>query len=307
MTAAVAAAALAVAAVAVFADQAAQGDPDASSATGALPELTPATPRAVGSPEAFKPVHVAHRGGAGLAPEMTAAAFESARKYDPDFVEIDVQLSSDGVPVLVHDETLARTSDVATVYPGREYQPVGDFTLKQLRRLDFGSWFGESYAGESIVTLEELPDFIYSHGIGVFIELKLPEESPGLEQAVSDVMDADPRWAEMAAADRVYFISFDRDALERAAKLQPDPSLIWLSPHVPDDSTLADVAGWSAQIGADHRHADDSDLRRIRAAGLAVALWTVNTKEALKRVIEQRIDFVITDRPDLLHGLIEQG
>lgn len=249
------------------------------------------------------PQHVAHRGAADLAPELTAAAFAKALQYEPDFVEVDVQLTADSVPVLVHDVDLDRVSDVAAVYPGREHDPVGTFTLDELRALDFGSKFDSSFAGESVATLAELIDHLHPHDVGVFIELKQPHRNPGLEAAVSKVLDSDPRWQSMLAEQLVYFISFDADSLHRIAQRKPDSALMWLTSQAPDDDGLAEVAQWSTVVGVDHQNVDNADLQRIRDAEIDVALWTVNAKEDLERAIADRVDYVVTDRSDLLHDL----
>lgn len=89
------------------------------------------------------PLVIGHRGAAGHAPENTLAGVAAAAALGADAVECDVRLSSDGVPVVIHDDDLRRTTDAATVFPRRASYSVGDFTLRQLRKLDAGAWFGE--------------------------------------------------------------------------------------------------------------------------------------------------------------------
>lgn len=147
-------------------------------------------------------VTIGHRGSAGLAPENTLAGIDLAREHGPDFIEIDVQLSADGVPVMMHDATVARTTNAAEVFPDRAGEPVTGFTYDELRRLDVGSWYGDEFAGERIPTLREVLEHAYPR-LGVVIELKNPASSPGLVQVVVDELASDPRWDELAAGGRV--------------------------------------------------------------------------------------------------------
>ena len=102
------------------------------------------------------PILIGHRGAAGIAPENTLAAFKAGSQAGVDFVELDVQLSRDGVPFIFHDETPARTTNVEKVFPGRANDPITSFTWKELRRLDAGSYFAAKYAGERIPHFDEV-------------------------------------------------------------------------------------------------------------------------------------------------------
>lgn len=101
---------------------------------------------------------IAHRGASGYVPENTLAAVRPGVEQGADLVEIDVQRSADGALVVMHDTTLARTTDVEEVFPDRAPWDVGDFTLAELRLLDAGSWFGHEFAGEPVPTLEQVLD-----------------------------------------------------------------------------------------------------------------------------------------------------
>jgi len=107
---------------------------------------------------------IAHRGSTFWAPEETEAAFRWARNMGADYLEIDLQRTSDGVLLALHDDNLKRTSNIESVFPGKEDYPVSVFTLAQLRQLDAGSWFNidkpenarASFEGQKISTLEEV-------------------------------------------------------------------------------------------------------------------------------------------------------
>ena len=107
---------------------------------------------------------IAHRGSTFWAPEETEAAFRWARNMGADYLELDLQRTKDGVLLALHDDNLRRTSNIESVFPGKEDYPVSYFTLAELRQLDAGSWFNiavpenarESFNGQKISTLEEV-------------------------------------------------------------------------------------------------------------------------------------------------------
>lgn len=266
-------------------------EPDTTSAPVAEPAVT-APPTA--NPAQLSVTLVAHRAAAGGAPEQTAAAMERAVAMRPDHIEVDVQLSKDDVPVLVHDRTFARTTDVAAVFPGREHDPIGSFTLREIRRLDAGSWFAERFAGQRIPTLASVVEQLDGTGVGLFLELKNPADSPGLAAAVAKVLDADYRWRGV----ELTFLSFDAAALRRMAVQHPGPRLLWLSSEVPGAATLAATADWAAELGADHRRLSAAAVSRAHAAGLSVAAYTVNTDADQARAVSLGIDTLVTDHPE---------
>src|SRR5579863_1834901 len=123
----------------------------------------------------------AHRGNSGEAPENTLAAFRQVAGVGADGVEFDVQLSRDGVPVVIHDETVDRTTDGKGAVAG--------LTLAQLQVLDAGKWFGAAFAGERIPTLEAVLEVFRGASIRVNIELKTNRTPyPGLSQKVIDLV-----------------------------------------------------------------------------------------------------------------------
>ena len=109
-------------------------------------------------------IAVAHRGGAGLAPENTLAAVHRALAGGADVVEIDVHRTRDGELVVLHDADVRRTTDAATALPGRESYAVADLTLADVRRLDAGSWKDARFAGERVPTLAEVVDVVARAG-----------------------------------------------------------------------------------------------------------------------------------------------
>ena len=111
------------------------------------------------------PIIIAHRGGAALSPENTRAAFHKSLKANIPYIEFDVQISKDGIPVVFHDETFERLTD------GMIDDPIEKFTLKGLKSIDIGSWFSPKYHEERILTLKEAFEIIPPN-TGIMVELK---------------------------------------------------------------------------------------------------------------------------------------
>ena len=151
-----------------------------------------AVPDAAGPPPT--PWVVAHRGASAYAPENTVPAFALAAEQHATFVEFDLQRTKDGALVILHDLTLERTTDVEEVFPDRGRQvvvkgetqrqwPLADFTLAEVRRLDAGKWFDAKFAGTRVPTFAETIAALRGKS-GLFIELKAPDQYPGIEAAM---------------------------------------------------------------------------------------------------------------------------
>lgn len=242
------------------------------------------------------PILVGHRGAGGTAPENTVAAFKEGRSSKADFIEIDVQLSADGVPFLFHDDTPARTTDVEDVFPGRASDPITSFTWAELQQLDAGSFFDERFVGERIPHLDDAVD-VATRTTGVYIEIKSPSKSPGIEQLVADQLLTDPSWRKLVAADKVQVIGFDVASNRRFAELAPQIPLQQLTGAVPGDAELAALAGFVDSVGANYRTLTGADVDRVHAAGLAMSAYTVNSPEAVQAVVDLGVDAVTTDFP----------
>jgi glycerophosphoryl diester phosphodiesterase len=274
-------------------------------ALGAATVLTAVAP-AVAAPDADRPLVIGHRGAAGTAPENTVPAFKDARAAGVDYLEIDVQLSADGVPFLFHDDTPARTTDVAEVFPGREDDPVTSFTWAELQQLDAGSYFGPRFAGERIPHLDDAAK-VATVNTGVYIEIKSPRNSPGIEQVVADALAQDKDWAKLLGAGKVTIIGFDEASNRTFADLAPEVPLQQLTGSVPDAATIGRWAGFVDSVGTNYRSLDAEDVARVDAAGLDLGVYTVNSPEAVRHVIDLGVDMVTGDFPiqtdRLLDGL----
>ncbi|MFE3771453.1 glycerophosphodiester phosphodiesterase [Streptomyces sp. NPDC059122] len=127
------------------------------------------------------PFVIAHRGASRYAPENTLAAVDSAHRRGLVWVENDVQRTKDGRLIVMHDTTLNRTTNAAKVFPRRAPWRVRDFTAAEIARLDAGSWFGKRFAGERVPTLADYLRRLDRNQQGLLLELKVPEQYPGIE------------------------------------------------------------------------------------------------------------------------------
>ncbi|MNS02046.1 Glycerophosphoryl diester phosphodiesterase precursor [compost metagenome] len=175
------------------------------------------------------PAVIAHRGASYDAPESTTPAYLLARDQGADYLELDLQRSSDGVLVVVHDDVLSRTSDVAERFPERKDSPVSAFTLAELKSLDAGSWFNQAYPARArasfrklpILTLDEVIDIAEGNPErhpGLYIETKVPNQFPGIEQDLKARLAA-RGWLDRPG--RVVLQTFDRNSLALLHEAMP--------------------------------------------------------------------------------------
>ena len=237
---------------------------------------------------------MAHRGGAGLAPENTLAACAAAVRLGVDAVEVDVRLSADGVPVVLHDATLDRTTDGSG--------PLAAHTADSLRRLDATVSRRRGHIEpEPPPTLAQVLDVLGGRA-APHVELKGdPAVQPALVAAVVALVRDSAQ-----AADTV-LLSFDWDALAGARRLAPEIARGALAAAWPRDwpgalsRLVALQASW---LGL--RYAAATPARRLlaRAGGLRFGVWTVNRRPSLRRAIDLGVDAISTDRPDRLLELL---
>ncbi len=263
-------------------------------------------PRIRGSVKALKvlptntPVVVAHRGGALEAPENTMSAFERALTRGAQRLEADVQETADGTLVLFHDRSLARTTDVETVFPGRENDPLTSFTFAELETLDAGSYLSPAWAGERIPTLRALLDLARDRGVDVLIEAKLPDESPGIEQHMLDEVRASG--LDSSRLDhRVVYESFELESLQRFVALDPDANVSPILTSLPADLTALEWAG-SITLKASATTADG--VAAAHRHGLEVNVWTPDTALEIAALADTGVDALITDDPALAAGVL---
>lgn len=250
------------------------------------------------------PTLIGHRGAAGVAPENTIAAFKAGRASGVDMFEIDVQLSADGVPFLFHDDAPARTTNVEEVFPERANDPITSFTWAELQQLDAGSYFGPKFAGERIPHLDDAAR-IGTNTTGVFIEIKSPKNSPGVEQVVADELASNPDWQKLVAADKVKVLGFDEASNRVFSELAPEIPLQQLSGTIPDPATLESWDEFADSVGTNYRNLTAEQAASVKAAGMLIGVYTVNSPEAVQHSIDLGVDVVTTDFPEQAKRFIQ--
>lgn len=242
-----------------------------------------------------RPLNLAHRGASRHAPQNTLAAFIQAAELGADGIELDVHLSADGIPVVIHDFNLDATTNGTGA--------VRSKTLAQLKELDAGSKFNPAFAGEQIPTLSQVLETI-GHRLLLNIELKsVGWRRDGLEQAVAAEVK------KYGLEKRVIFSSFNPFAVRRIKQLLPHvPAGLLYAPDLP----LYLRRAWLAPLCPhEARHPHHSMLtppsvRALRARGYSINTWTVDEPAEMRRLIELGIDAIITNRPDVLKQVLDE-
>ncbi|EIJ78426.1 glycerophosphoryl diester phosphodiesterase [Bacillus methanolicus PB1] len=232
---------------------------------------------------------VAHRGASGYAPENTIAAFEKAFDMNADYFELDVQMSKDGELVIMHDKTVNRTTN------GKG--KVGKLTLKELRSLDAGSWFGPEFSGEQIPTLQEALD-AFRGKIGILIELKFPELYPGIEQKVADTLIE--RNMHSPANEKIIVQSFNFESIKTFHKILPEVPVGVLTYRAQHHSNamLQEFSRYADFVNPNKSLVSKKLTDRIHALGMRTMSWTVRSNDDIRRLHNAKVDGIITDYPD---------
>ncbi|MFD0541580.1 glycerophosphodiester phosphodiesterase family protein [Actinomadura luteofluorescens] len=253
-------------------------------------------------------VIVGHRGSPGQAPEETLASYRDGVRDRADVLEGDVQLTADKRIVLLHDDTLARTTDVEQVFPDRAPWRVGQFTLDEIKRLDAGSWFDARYAGQRVPTLKELLA-VRSRDTGLSLELKAPANSPGIATLLAEELNA-ARLTDggtlRSGAYRVHVHSRDQTALQEFHASAPKVQLSYLTGgKMLSDDELAALAGWTVSVYAHPRATSADDVRRAHAKGLKVFSDPVDSPAEVSMGANQGYDWLATNFPATTRRILD--
>jgi glycerophosphoryl diester phosphodiesterase len=235
---------------------------------------------------------IGHRGAMGYRPENTMPSFEHALALGADCVEFDVHLTRDGVPVVIHDETVDRTTN--------GNGPVREHSLSELQRLDAGAWFSPEYAGARIPTLDEVLEWARLSGMAVDVEIKnAPIYYVGIEAKVVDAL----RHADMI--EQAIVSSFDHQAVRLVGQLDSEVTLGVLYGARPADAGLCLAEQVGATVLLPHvAYARADDVRIAHAAGLAVVPWTTSDAERICELIAMGIDGVCSNHPDVVRQTV---
>ena len=215
---------------------------------------------------------IAHRGYSAKYPENTLASFQAAIDLGADMIELDVVLSSDDVPVIIHDETLNRTTN------GKG--PVSKLSLEQLQQLDAGSWFNSEFKNEKIPTLDQVLQLIAGK-ISINIEIKaeaVKKDSPTVETQVLELV----KKYKMEGATIIS--SFLDTPLFRISKMTKDVPIAYLIDHSMTDEnhhTLELLQPSAIHLAINHLKTEDMDYASVHQ--IPVRVYTVNNVAQMKR------------------------
>ncbi|MGC5346053.1 glycerophosphodiester phosphodiesterase [Streptomyces sp. DT171] len=278
-------------------------------ATGAL-LLPTAEAHTTGAPATAgtgrAPLVIAHRGASAYAPENTLAAVDKADALGIAWVENDVQLTRDGVLVVIHDTDLRRTTDAERVFPGRTSWAVKDFTAAEIARLDAGSWFAPRYAGARVPTLKQYLRRVERNRQNLLLEIKSPEIYPGIEKETLRVLRAEG-WLDRSHVKRRLVVqSFGADSVRKVHQQRPDVTTGFLG--TPSVADLPSYAAFTDQINPTYTSVSADyvaavhKLKGAHGKPLRVSTWTVNDAANAVRVKGFGVDGIITNNPDVVRS-----
>jgi glycerophosphoryl diester phosphodiesterase len=253
-----------------------------------------------------RPANVAHRGASAKFPENSVSAMRHAIALGADLIEVDVQRCRDGALVLMHDTTLARTTNAQRVFPSRGPWNVADFTYEELTRLDAGAWKSRAFAGERIPTLEDALELVNRSETGLLLELKAPELYPGIAYDVVTTMDDIPGYVESAVASRRLVVQSFNFAAMKDHKTQAPAIPVGLL-GAPARVNLPVLASWADQVNPGHLTVDRAYVDHVHELGMDCLVWTVDWGLAMRRAISLGVDGIITNRPEVLGKLLARS
>jgi glycerophosphoryl diester phosphodiesterase len=234
-------------------------------------------------------VTIAHRGASGLAPENTLASYAKAVEIGAEWFELDVWLSKDDSLMLMHDESVFRTTGTSGTIP--------TMTYAQLRSLDAGSWFSPLFAGEKIPTLAEALDLALAapYRVGVVIEIKSTAATT-VEKVVAAVQ-------QRAMQDRVIISSFNFSDISKSKKLDPSiPVQLFGAIALTQVRQVAAIGGeWVGTSGTVTQVLLDS----THARSMKLNKWTVNSAGEMTPLIKLGVDAITTNFPDIAKSLLD--
>jgi glycerophosphoryl diester phosphodiesterase len=235
---------------------------------------------------------IAHRGFSGAAPENTVAAVRAAIEIHADMVEIDVTLTSDGHIVVIHDETLDRTTNGS----GEVFR----YTLAELQELDAGSWFNPTFAGERIATLDDV--LIEVDGrILLNVEIKSEAVDRGIVAKVASAIQRE------GMIDQVVVSSFSPTALKEMHSAAPEirTAVLYNTKFHKGQDSVEIVTDLGARVFNIKRQGLTREmLRRCREHGIPVGIYTVNKPRRMRRLVKKGIRAIFTDHPDRLQEIL---
>ncbi|WP_245997946.1 glycerophosphodiester phosphodiesterase [Aquisalibacillus elongatus] len=229
----------------------------------------------------------AHRGASQYAPENTLPAFELAEQLGADGIELDVQLTKDLIPVIIHDENIRRTTN------GTGF--VQNYTLDELQEFDAGYWFSKHYIHTPIMSLKEFLQWIQNRDLLINVELKTNViEYPTIEKRVMDLIN------EYNVIDRTIISSYNPNTIKRLRDINDDIELALLT-----NIQLGKVDEVLDDIGANALHfksrlLSSKMVKLLFDKNIPYRVFTVNRVSTMKKCVTMEADGIFSDVPDIM-------
>ncbi|WP_405838908.1 glycerophosphodiester phosphodiesterase [Streptomyces sp. NBC_01518] len=254
------------------------------------------------------PTVVAHRGASSYAPENTLASIDKAAQLGFQWVENDVQRTKDGELVVIHDDSLKRTTDVQKVFPDRAPWKVKDFTAAEIARLDAGSWFGPAFTGTRVPTLTQYMREVEHNHESLLLEIKNPELYPGIEQQTLKLLGNEGWLDEEHLDDRLIVQSFSADSIRIVHDLKPAIRTAFLG--TPAVSALQSYAAFTDLINPSYGSISMGYVSAVHGhtgphgSPMEVYAWTVDDAPTAWKVAGYGVDGIITNKPDVVRSAL---
>jgi len=230
---------------------------------------------------------IGHRGGGVLAPENTLAGIRKAAQLGFRGVEFDVMLSADKVPLLMHDETLERTTNGRGAVAGARYADIAV--------LDAGAWFGDAYRGERVASFELAARLCIELHLWANVEIK---PAAGFERETGERTAKLARELWRGESPAPLLSSFQRTALESARSLAPEFDRGYLTDRIEQDWRQAAEALECVSVHCNADHLTQAQAAEIRRSGYWLLCYTVNEPEVARRIFSWGVNAIFTDRLD---------
>ncbi|MER6979252.1 glycerophosphodiester phosphodiesterase [Streptomyces carpinensis] len=273
---------------------------------GATVLSPPSEVRAAGSHE--RPLIVAHRGASAYAPENTLPAVDKAAALGFTWVENDVQRTKDGVLVVLHDDSLRRTTNVQRVFPKRAPWKVKDFTAAEIARLDAGSWFSPVYAGTRVPTLDQYMRRVERNHEKLLLEIKNPELYPGIERQTLRLLRREGWLDHRHLTSRLIVQSFSAGSVRAVHDLEPGVRTAFLGG--PATADLHRYAGFADLINPSYGTLSAEYVSAVHAftgphgKPMKVFAWTVDDASRARTAAGYGVDGIISNKPDVVRAAL---
>ncbi|WP_226669808.1 glycerophosphodiester phosphodiesterase [Metabacillus litoralis] len=256
-----------------------------------------------------KILNVAHRGASAYAPEHTLVSYQMGKKMKGSYIEIDLQMTSDGHLIAMHDERVDRTTNGTGL--------VKNKTLNEIKELDAGSWYNEKYPqyakkeyeGIKVPTLEEVFK-TFGRGSNYYIETKSPTVYPGMEEKLLKLLEEYNLTGGNGRSSHVILQSFSSESLKKIHHLNENIPLVQLISYsntgILTEWQLASIKEYAIGIGPSFKKIDQEYVKKVRQSDLHIHPYTINSKEDMEKAIKWGVTGIFTNHPDVFQQVLKE-